>query len=252
MSTDPASDSLTSRRQFLRSSSVLSGGVLAGSLFVPRGAHAAESETLKIGLIGCGGRGTGAAINALAGDANSKITALADMFPDRLESSLTNLRQQSGARFDVPKERQFTGFDAYKDLLATDIDVVLLATPPHFRPLHFKAAVDAGKHVFCEKPVAVDAPGVRSVLATAELAKQKKLSVVSGLCYRYDEPKRQLVERIHNGAIGDILAMHVSYNTGTLWHHGRKPEWTEMEYQLRNWMYFTWLSGDFNVEQTRA
>ena len=254
MSTGPSHERISSRRQFLGdtgivASGVVAGGALVGSMLTPRAVHAGESDTLKIGLIGCGGRGTGAAMNALAADPNAKITALADLFPDHLESSLSNLQKQSGPRFDVPKERQFSGFDAYKQLLATDVDVVLLATPPHFRPLHFKAAVDAGKHVFCEKPVAVDAPGVRSVLATAELAKQKNLSVVSGLCYRYHEPKRQLVERIHDGAIGDIQTMHVSYNTGTLWHRGRKPEWTEMEYQLRNWMYFTWLSGDFNVEQ---
>ncbi len=134
-------------------------------------------------------------------------------------------------------------------MLATDVDVVILATPPHFRPAHLKAAIDAGKHVFCEKPVAVDAPGVRSVLATTDEAARKNLSIVSGLCYRYDPPKRELIARVHDGAIGDILAMQVSYNTGTLWHHGRQPSWSEMEYQLRNWLYFTWLSGDFNVEQ---
>ncbi|HWC89435.1 MAG TPA: Gfo/Idh/MocA family oxidoreductase, partial [Pirellulales bacterium] len=144
---------------------------------------------------------------------------------------------------------KFVGFDAYKQLIATDVDVVLLATSPHFRPMHLKAAVEAGKHAFVEKPVAVDGPGVRSILETVELARQKNLAVVSGLCYRYDLPKRELVKRIHDGAIGDVRAMHVAYNTGTLWHHGRKPEWSEMEYQMRNWLYFTWLSGDFNVEQ---
>ncbi len=217
--------------------------------------HAADSHVLKVGLIGCGGRGTGAAMNALnaekdlPADIQCKVTALADLFPESLQSSLNNLKQQAAARIDVPAERQFTGFDAYKQLLATDVDVVLLATPPHFRPIHFKAAVEAGKHVFCEKPVAVDAPGVRSVLETAELAKQKNLSVVSGLCYRYDLAKQELVKRVHDGAIGDIQAMHVSYNTGTLWRKDRKPEWSDMEFQLRNWLYFTWLSGDFNVEQ---
>jgi myo-inositol 2-dehydrogenase / D-chiro-inositol 1-dehydrogenase len=225
------------------------GGALAGSLAFPRSVHAAGSDTLKVGLIGCGGRGTGAAAQALNADSNAKLTAIADAFADRLESSLSNLKAEQGSKIDIADDHKFVGFDAYKQLLATDVDVVLLATPPHFRPIHFKAAIDAGKHTFVEKPVAVDAPGVRSVLATAEAAKAKNLVVVSGLCYRYDLPKRELVKRVHDGAIGDVRAMHVSYNTGTLWHHDRQPSWSEMEYQLRNWLYFTWLSGDFNVEQ---
>ena len=152
-------------------------------------------------------------------------------------------------RIVVDADRTFTGFDAYEKLLATDVDVVILATPPHFRPAHLKAAIAAGKHVFCEKPVAVDAPGVRSVLETTEAARAKNLAIVSGLCYRYDPPKRELIKRVHDGAIGDILAMQVSYNTGTLWSKPRQSDWSEMEFQLRNWLYFTWLSGDFNVEQ---
>jgi predicted dehydrogenase len=187
--------------------------------------------------------------NAFEADANVKLVAMADAFDDRLQASLKNLKAAHPNRVEVEAEKCFVGFEGYKNLLATDVDVVILATPPHFRPAQLKAAIDAGKHVFCEKPVAVDAPGVRSVLATAEEAKKKNLSIVSGLCYRYDKPKQELIARVHEGAIGDVLAMHVSYNTGTLWHHGRKPEWSEMEYQLRNWLYFTWLSGDFNVEQ---
>jgi predicted dehydrogenase len=240
-----------SRRDFLKTSSLIAaGGALAGTLGLARSVHAAGSDTLKVGLVGCGGRGTGAAAQALGADANTKLTAIADAFADRLESSLSNLKSSDvGSKVDVADDRKFVGFDAYKQLLASDVDVVLLATPPHFRPIHFKAAIDAGKHTFVEKPVAVDAPGVRSVLATAEAAKAKNLAVVSGLCYRYDLPKRELVKRVRDGAIGDVRAMHVSYNTGTLWHHGRQPSWSEMEYQLRNWLYFTWLSGDFNVEQ---
>ncbi len=243
-----ASPSSASRRDFLKASAVAAGAA-TGTLLVPRGVHAAESEILKVGLIGCGGRGTGAATDALKADKNTQVAAMADMFPERLESSLTNLQREAAGRIDVPQERQFVGFDAYQQLLATDVDVVILATPPHFRPAHLKAAIAAGKHVFCEKPVAVDAPGVRSVMETVEQAREKKLSLVSGLCYRYDLPKRELVKRIHDGAIGDIQTMEVNYNTGTLWHHDRKPEWSDMEYQLRNWLYFTWLSGDFNVEQ---
>ncbi len=240
-----------SRRQFLKSSSALiaAGGALGSSLLVSRSAHAAGSDMLKIGLIGCGGRGTGAVGNAFAADPNTQLTAVADAFEDRALSSLEQLRKGSAARVTVDPDHCFTGFDAYEKLLATDVDVVILATPPHFRPAHLKAAIASGKHVFCEKPVAVDAPGIRSVLETTEEAKKKNLTLVSGLCYRYDPPKIETIKRIHDGAVGDVLTLHVSYNTGTLWHHGRQPSWSEMEYQLRNWLYFTWLSGDFNVEQ---
>ncbi len=248
---DPSSNAsapATSRRAFLKTSTALAGSAAAG-LWLARSAHAAGSDTLSIGLIGCGGRGTGAVGNAFAADSNMQLKAVADAFPDRAAKSLEQLRMVASDRVAVSPEHVFVGFDAYEKLLATDVDVVILATPPHFRPAHLKAAIASGKHVFCEKPVAVDAPGVRSVLETTELARQKGLSIVSGLCYRYDRPKRELIQRVHDGAIGSILAMQVSYNTGTLWHHPRQAEWSEMEYQLRNWLYFTWLSGDFNVEQ---
>ncbi len=129
------------------------------------------------------------------------------------------------------------------------MDVVILTTPPHFRPLHLKAAVEAGKHVFCEKPVAVDAPGVRSVVESCREAKKKNLAVVSGLCYRYQHAKREVMEKVHDGAVGDIVALHCTYNTGFLWNYPRQKGWSDMEWQLRNWLYFTWLSGDHNVEQ---
>lgn len=239
-----------SRREFLKTSTTaVVGGAMAANLLVSRSAHAAGNDTLKIGLIGCGGRGTGAVGNAFAADSNSKLTAVADVFADHAQNALKQLRMNDSDRVTVSPEQSYTGFDAYQKLLATDVDLVILATPPHFRPAHLKAAIAAGKHVFCEKPVAVDAPGVRSVLETTEEARRKNLSIVSGLCYRYDRPKVELIKRIHDGAIGDILAMQVSYNTGTLWHRGRQPNWSEMEYQMRNWLYFTWLSGDFNVEQ---
>ena len=239
-----------SRRTFLKQSSALVVGGAATNLLVARTAHAAGGEeTLKLGLIGCGGRGTGAVGNAFAADSNAKLTAVADAFPDRAEKSLEQLRAMASDRVTVDAEHTFTGFDAYEKLLKTDVDLVVLATPPHFRPAHLKAAIAAGKHVFCEKPVAVDGPGVRSVLETTEEARAKNLAIVSGLCYRYDRPKQELIQRVYDGAIGDIRTMQVSYNTGTLWHHGRDPSWSEMEYQLRNWLYFTWLSGDFNTEQ---
>ena len=156
---------------------------------------------------------------------------------------------QFNDRVAVDAEHCFVGFDAYQKLIDSGVDVVLLATSPHFRPIHLKACVDAGKHVFCEKPVAVDGPGVRSVLATCEEAAAKKLNVVSGLCWRYDYGVRETMKRVLDGAIGDIVAIRETYNTGTLWQRPRQPSWTEMEYQMRNWYYFTWLSGDHNTEQ---
>lgn len=233
-----------SRRQFL-STSVAVGGALA----LQRGAHAAGSDILRVGLVGCGSRGAGAASNAINADPGVRLVALADAFADRIEGTLKALKQRHPEQVDVEPSRCFAGFDAYKELVASGVDVVLLAAPPHFRPLHLAAAIEAGKHVFAEKPVAVDATGVRAVLATCELARKKDLCVVSGLCWRYDTVIRETIKRVHDGAIGDIVAMQSSRNLGALWHRGRQPEWTEMEFQMRNWYYFTWLSGDHNVEQ---
>jgi predicted dehydrogenase len=233
-----------SRRSFLKTSA---STVAAGTL-LSRGVHAAGSDLLKIGLIGCGGRGSGAAVEACKADANVKLYAMADLFSDRLEEHLVAIKNKVAAKVDVPPERRFVGFDAYKKVIEC-CDVVLLCTTPHFRPMHLKAAVDAGKHIFCEKPLAVDATGVRSVIASAELAAKKGLNLVSGFCYRYDYGKRETIKRIHGGDIGDVVAMHVNYNTGPIWHRGQNSQWSEMEYQQRNWYYFTWLSGDFIVEQ---
>jgi predicted dehydrogenase len=243
----------TSRRDFLKSTSVLAAGAaLAGGLAIGRGAHAAGNDTLKIGLIGCGGRGTGAATNALNADANCKLVAMADAFGDRLQGSLEGLKKEFAekpGKVAVDPDHCFVGLDAGDKLIASDVDVVLLAEPPHFRPMHLKAAIDAGKHVFAEKPVAVDAPGIRSVLASAEEAKKKNLNLVAGLCWRYDSGVRETMKRVLDGAIGDIKTIQETYLTGTLWHRGRQPDWSEMTYQIRNWYYFTWLSGDFNTEQ---
>jgi predicted dehydrogenase len=224
---------------------------LAADWAFTQGVHAADSDTLRIGLIGCGGRGTGAAAQALNGDKNVKLTAMGDAFGDRLQSSLATLKKDAAitGKIDVKPEHCFVGFDAYKHVIASGVDVVLLATPPGFRPLHLAAAVEAGKHVFAEKPVAVDAPGVRSVLATCEKAREKKLSIVSGLCLRYDYGFQETVKRIHDGALGDIVALQANDLRGGIWVKPRKPEWSDMEWQMHNWYYFTWLSGDFNVEQ---
>jgi len=245
---EPAVNTAT-RREFIEKSSVAVAGSLA-AMAMPRGVHAGGSDMLRIGLVGCGGRGSGAASQALQADSNVKLWAMADAFEDRLESSLSNLEKSDelAGKLDVPPDRRFVGFDAYKDVIAC-CDVVLLCTPPHFRPLHLKAAVEAGRHVFAEKPVAVDAPGVRSVLATCEAAKQQGLSVVSGLCLRYDNGFRQAIRRIHDGAVGEVHTLQANDYRGGIWVKPRQPGWSDMMWQMRNWYYFTWLSGDFNVEQ---
>jgi len=236
------------RRQFLNvagTAAVTAPLVLNSSL----NARAQEGSTLRVGLVGCGGRGTGAAAQALNADKNVKLVAMADAFEDRLEGSLKTLQAEKVAsKLDVPEENRFVGFDSYKKVIER-VDVVLLATPPHFRPMHIKAAVDAGKHIFAEKPVAVDAQGVRAVLAACEEAKKKKLAVVSGLCLRFSESYIEMIKRIHNGEIGDIRAMQINDFRGPIWVKPRQPGWTDMQYHMKNWYYFTWLSGDFNVEQ---
>jgi predicted dehydrogenase len=181
-------------------------------------------------------------------DRHCKLVAIADAFQDAIDVGLREF-QAYGDKCAVDREHCFVGFDAYKRLLESDVDVVLLCEPPHFRPAHLRAAIEAGKHVFAEKPVAVDAPGVRSVLDSVRLAEEKKLSLVSGLCWRYDYGVRETIQRVRDGQIGDVVAIQENYLAGPLWHKGRDPSWSEMEYQLRNWMYFTWLSGDHNVEQ---
>jgi len=238
----------SSRRDFLKTSSVAAAGAMAGSLALSRTAHAAGSDVLRVGLVGCGGRGTGAARQALAADKNAKLVAMADAFEDRLQGSLNSLKA-AGEQVDVKPEKCFVGFDGYQKLIDSGVDVVLLCTTPHFRPMQLKACIDAGKHVFCEKPVAVDAPGIRSVLATAEEAKKKNLSIVSGLCWRYHNGVRETMKRVLDGAIGDILGIQETYLTGGLWTKPRLEGETEMHYQMRNWYNFTWLSGDHNTEQ---
>lgn len=243
--TPSSSASSSTRRDFLTATAVGAGlAALAPSVY------AAGPDTLQVGLIGCGGRGTGAAEQALLADPNVKLVALGDVFPDRLTTCLRDLKNIEGiaAKLAVTPDTCFSGFDAYKKVIPL-CDVVLLATPPHFRPAHLEAAVDAGKHVFAEKPVAVDGPGCRRVLEVARKAKEKNLSLVSGLCYRYERAKQETMKRVHGGAIGDILALRCTYNAGPLWFKKREESWSDMEWQMRNWLYFTWLSGDHNVEQ---
>lgn len=238
----------TTRRSFLQASTV-SAAALAGSLALQRAVHAAGTDSLKIGLVGCGGRGAGAVASALEADPGVQLTAMADAFIDRTQAARDALRAQWGDRIAVDDERCFGDFDGCQRVLDSGVDVVLLAEAPHFRPAHIEACVRAGVHVFAEKPMAVDAPGVRRVLAAGEVARQKNVSLVSGFETRYSRNAREAVQRVHDGQIGRILALQSTYNTGPLWHRGRPPEWTEMQFQLRNWYYFTWLSGDHLVEQ---
>ncbi len=237
------------RRHFLKTSAAASAAL--GTMVIPRNVHADTQGGLKIGVIGCGGRGTGAAVDALHADPRARVTAMGDTFIDRVQLSLENLQAKANisSQINVDADHQFSGFDAYKQVIDSGVDVVILTTPPHFRPLQLAYAVDQGKHCFVEKPIAVDVPGVRSIQATCELARQKGLSIVSGLCWRYDSGVNATMDKIADGAIGDIVAIESVYNTGTLWHRGDKPEWSRMEYQVRNWLYYTWLSGDHITEQ---
>ncbi len=219
----------------------------AAALSVAQAAHAASNDTLKVALIGCGGRGSGAAGQAL-NVPGTQLVAMADAFKDRLDSSLKNLKEAHGNKVDVPADRQFVGFDAHKKAIAL-ADVVILATPPGFRPIHFEEAVRQGKHVFMEKPVAVDAPGVRKVLAAAAEAKRKNLKVGVGLQRHHQPGYLETLKRLHDGAIGDIHTLRVYWNDGGVWVNPRKESQTEIEYQMRNWYYFNWLCGDHINEQ---
>ena len=204
-----------------------------------RTAHAQGSDTVKIALVGCGGRGSGAAAQALATEGNVKLVAMADAFQDRLNNSYKELEANNKAKMEVPDDHKFIGFDAYKDAIKL-ADVVILATPPGFRSIHFEEAVKQGKHVFMEKPVAVDGPGVRRVLAAAEEAKKKNLKVGVGLQRHHQLGYIETIKRLHDGAIGDIVAMRAYWNDGGVWVKDRIPGETEMQYQMRNWYYFVW------------
>ncbi|MFV0446268.1 MAG: Gfo/Idh/MocA family protein [Planctomycetaceae bacterium] len=247
-----------SRRSFLKTASAAAAGTALLSGLSNR-AYAAGEETINVGLVGCGGRGTGAAGQALKTKGNVRLMAVADAFPEPIERALYGITRdvakktaEGDAIVDVPPERQYVGLDAYDKLLADpDIDVVVLATPPGFRPMQFEAAVKAGKHIFFEKPVATDAPGVQRVLAAAQEAKKKNLKVGVGLQRHHQPCYQDLVGKIHEGAIGDIISLRVYWNGGGVWEPKRTREQvkTEMEYQVWNWYYYNWLSGDHICEQ---
>ena len=241
----------------MASSLLVAGGAVGGGLNVAGAAHAFGSDEIKIGLIGCGGRGTGAAQQALNTVKDSairpngpvKLVAMGDVFSDRLQSAYRSIKSQHADGVDVPPERQFSGLDAYQRVLECELDLVILATPPGFRPLHFEAAVQAGKHVFLEKPLATDPPGVRRLLAANEEAKQRDLLVAVGLQRHHEKKYLETLRRLWDGAIGEIVCLRVYWNGSGIWVRPRQENQTELEYQLRNWYYFNWIGGDHIVEQ---
>ena len=242
------------RRTFVKQTTAVAGGILLAPSMLAAKAHIEGSDAIKVGLVGCGGRGTGAAVQALLSGQNVQLVAMADAFRDNLDNSYKQIvgeaenNELPSERVMVPEEHKFAGFEAYQKVLPL-CDVVILATPPGFRPIHFEAAVKAGKHIFMEKPVAVDGPGVRRVLAAAEESKRKKLNVVVGLQRHYETVYQKWMELLHEGVIGDIVTAHVYWNSGGVWVRERQPGQTEMEYQMRNWYYFNWLCGDHINEQ---
>jgi len=239
-----------SRRTFIGTSTAA-----AAAFAFPSGVFTQGSSVLRVGLVSCGGRGTGAARDCLTGSPGVELVAMGDLMPDRLASSRAELAKVAasnadfGKRYKITDDRAFTGFDAYQKVLKSDIDLVILATPPGFRPVHLAAAVAAGKHIFTEKPVAVDPAGIRSVLATYETAKQKNLAIVAGTQRRHEAKYVETLNRIHAGAIGDVMSGQVFWNQGPLWSNLKQAGQSDGEWQIRNWLYFAWLSGDHIVEQ---
>lgn len=238
------------RRSFIKNTgAAVLGSTIALNMGVSASPIRSRKPLLKVGLVGCGGRGSGAALEALKADPDVVLTAMGDVFSDRLEQSYKAILEEAPNRVKVDAQKKFVGFDAYLKVIQSGVDVVLLATPPNFRPDHLTAAIAAGKHVFCEKPVAVDAPGVRKVLAAARQAHAKNLSVMSGFCFRRDAANRAIFGKVLDGAIGDITSISSFRYGGELWHKPRQADWTDMTYKMRNWYYHDWLSGDFIVEQ---
>lgn len=245
-----ATDLTLTRRGMLKAAAATT---LAATLPLPVARAAGRSGTeIRVGVIGCGGRGTGAAVNMLEASPLTRIVALGDVFADRLESCRSRLAEQPADRAErarVADEMCFTGFDACRKVLGAGVDVVILATPPGFRPAHIEAATQAGVHVFAEKPVAVDPAGVRRVLEASKRGRERGLHLVAGTQRRHEACYIEAMKRIADGAIGRVIGASVYWNQGGLWMHERKPEWSDMEWQLRNWLYFAWLSGDHIVEQ---
>ena len=240
----------STRRTFCKQTAAATTGILASTLPLDAMSNVYDNKKLKLALIGCGGRGSGAAVQALTADDKVELYAMADAFRDRIDSSLNGIKEHfdGSKNIDIKEKNMFTGFDAYKK--AIDLcDVVILTTPPGFRPLHFEYAINNDKHVFMEKPLATDAPGIRKVLEVAKIAKDKKLNVVVGLQRHYQDKYITLYNKVVNGDLGKIVSGQVYWNDGGVWVKKRKPSQSELEYQMRNWYYFTWLCGDHILEQ---
>jgi predicted dehydrogenase len=243
------------RRDFMKGTAMVTGGVMMAGL--PVGASAfvnPKEKKLKLALVGCGGRGTGAAVQALNADSDVQLIAMADAFKDRLDDSLNSimtseyLTEEQKKNVKVKDKDKYVGFDGYKEAIK-DADVVILATPPGFRPYHLEECINQGKHVFCEKPLGTDAAGIRKCLELVKVSEEKKLNIVVGLQRHYQNNYREVMKRVKDGAIGDVISGQVYWNGGGVWVRERKPEYTEMQYQMRNWYYFNWLCGDHIVEQ---
>jgi myo-inositol 2-dehydrogenase / D-chiro-inositol 1-dehydrogenase len=258
MSQSHENRSQSSRRNFLKSSAVAGGALAANLGMLSNAVHADGSDEIRIGLIGCGGRGTGAADNALHSAPHVKVYAMGDAFKDRLEGAhrtLSNIVEKDsrvtelGNTVDVPPERRFAGLDAFEKVINSGANYIILATPPGFRPQHLAAAIAAGKNIFTEKPVATDSTGIRRVLEANEVAKSKNLKIGTGLQRHHQAGYLETIKRLNDGAIGDIVAARCYWNQGALWVHPRQPTWSDLEYQIRNWYQFPWLCGDHIVEQ---
>jgi predicted dehydrogenase len=244
MSNDPT------RRTFLKSSSAtVVGGALAGAAGSVAYGRANNSDEIRFVLVGCGGRGNGAAAQVFNTKGNTRLVAVADAFPNKVAASVKMLEEHGGAKVDVPPDRMFSGLDAYKKAIDVDCDLVVIATPPGFKPQQFEYAVGAGRHVFMEKPVAVDAPGVRRVLAAVEASKRKRLAVAIGLQRRHEPRYIETIKRLHDGAVGDIILQRVYWNGGGIWYRDRMANQSEMAFQVNNWYHFNWVCGDQIVEQ---
>ena len=267
-----STESKVSRRSFLKDSGTAAAGATAFTIIRPELVRGAGKEKLKAGVVGCGGRGTGAVVNLLSGDPNVEVTAMADLFEDKLEQSIGRLRdaayvgrmskepaESSGMpvekmvasiqqRVKAGGDARFTGLDGYKKVIASDVDIVLLCTPPGWRPIHFEAAVEAGKHVFTEKPIATDPTGTRRFIAATRKAQEKKLTVMSGAQRRSSRDYVETIRKIHDGALGEVLAAYSNYLSRPVMHaKERDPKWNDAEWQHRNWYSFVWLCGDQNV-----
>jgi predicted dehydrogenase len=238
----PVSVGDCSRRRFLAATAA--AGAALGTLPLSRRVHAAGSDVIKVGLIGCGGRGSGAAANAMNAGSDVRLVAMSDVFADRVKASRENLKKVKPDQVAVDDEHCFVGFDAAQKVIDSGVDVVLIACASRFHPAYAKAAIDAGKHVFVEKPHAIDPPGIQIVQQACDDAEKKKLSLVSGLCWRYDTGVQETMKRVLDGAIGDLVAIQETYMRSTYRNVERQPGWSELEYQFRNWYHFRWLCGD--------